>query len=192
MPTMKPTILFGSLFTAFAVILSAPAPSALADAIMRSGDAFELRIGGVPPSEGSAFNNTYTIDSDGNLNLPLLGKLNVSGMTPAQIQSTIERAYKTRDIYTHPTITLVSSQARFISVGGSVRSPQRVAYTPDMTVLSAINAAGDFSEFANRKSVVILRGGERIVVNCKEIARNPSKDVKVLPGDQIQVPESFF
>lgn len=163
-----------------------------ADAIMRSGDTFELRIGGVPPSESGAFNNTYTIDGDGNLNLPLLGKLNVSGMNPDQIQTVIERAYKSRDIYTHPTITLVNSQARFISVGGAVKAPQRVAYSPDMTVTSAINAAGDFSEFANQKAVRLVRGGKVIMVNCKEVRKDPSKDPRVLPGDQIQVPEGFF
>lgn len=177
---------------ALVVTLLAPAPVALADATMRSGDTFELRIGGVPADEVVAFNNTYTIDADGNLNLPLLGKLNVSGMTPGQIQSTIERAYKARDIYTHPTITLVSSQARFVSVGGAVKSPQRVAYTSDMTILSAINAAGDFNEFADQKRVRLLRGDKVSIVNCKDIRREPSKDIKVLPGDQIQVPEGFF
>lgn len=172
--------------------LAVPASVVLADATMRSGDTFELRIGGVPTDEVVAFNNTYTIDADGNLNLPLLGKLNVSGMTPGQIQTTIERAYKARDIYTHPTITLVSSQARFVSVGGAVKSPQRVAYTSDMTILSAINAAGDFNEFADQKRVRLLRGDKVSIVNCKDIRRDPSKDLKVLPGDQILVPEGFF
>ena len=176
--------------TALGLLLGSPV--ARADVLMRSGDSFDLRLGGVPGDEAGAFNNTYTIDGDGNLNLPLLGKLNVSGMTPARIQSTIEQAYVSRQIYTHPTVTLVSSSARFVNVAGAVKSPQRVAYTSDMTVLSAINAAGDFNDFANQGKVILLRGGKRQVINCKEIRKRPELDVHVEPGDQIQVPESFF
>ncbi len=181
-------------FLTFAVLGLWSCPTAArADVLMRSGDSFDLRLGGVPGDEASAFNNTYTIDGDGNLNLPLLGKLNVSGMTPARIQSTIEQAYVSRQIYTHPTITLVSSQARFVNVqGDGVKAPQRVPYTSDMTVLSAINAAGDFNEFANPAKVSLLRNGKRQVVNCKEIRKRPEMDIRVEPGDVIVVPQSLF
>lgn len=181
-----------TLLLSLLLLLTLSPTAARADVIMRSGDSFELRLGGVPGDEILAFNNTYTVDGEGNLNLPLLGKLNVSGMTPARIQTTIEQAYVSRQIYTHPTVTLVSSQARFVNVGGAVKSPQRVPYTSDMTVLSAINAAGDFNEFANQGKVILLRGSERRVINCKDIRRHPEKDVRVEPGDQIQVPESIF
>lgn len=167
-------------------------PIVRADVVMRSGDSFELRLGGVPGDEAGAFNNTYTIDGDGHLNLPLLGKLNVSGLTPSRIQSTIEQAYVSRQIYTHPTVTLVTTGARFVNVGGAVKSPQRVSWTADMTVLNAINAAGDFSDFANQGKVILLRGDKRQVINCKAIRKRPELDVRVEPGDQIQVPESFF
>ena len=163
-----------------------------ADVIMRSGDSFDLRLGGVPGDEASAFNNTYTIDGEGNLNLPLLGKLNVSGQTPSRIQSTIEQAYVSRQIYTHPTVTLVTSGARFVNVSGAVKSPQRVNWTPDMTVMMAINAAGDFNDFANQGKVILTHGGKVQEVNCKAIRKRPELDVKVEPGDQITVRESFF
>ncbi len=163
------------------------------EAPLRSGDSFEIRIGGVPGNEITAINGTYTIDGDGYLNLPYLGKLAVNKMTPSQIQSTAERAYVNGGIYTHPTITLtVAPSARFVNVGGQVKAPQRVAYTPDMTVLSAINAAGDFNEYADQGRVRLIRGSKVIVVNCKVIRKDPSQDPKVSPGDQIQVPQSIF
>ena len=163
------------------------------DAIVRSGDSFEMRIGGVPGSEISAINGTYTIDGDGYLNLPYLGKLPASNMTASQIQSTAEHAYVNGGIFTHPTITVtIAATARFVSVGGQVKAPQRVAYTPDMTVLSAINAAGDFNEYANQSKVRLLRDGRARIIDCKVIRKDPSQDVKVSPGDQIQVPQSIF
>ena len=141
----------------------------------------------------STVNGVYTIDGDGGLNLPYIGKLNVGGMTQSQVSAIIERTYKSKEIYTNPTITLViAATGRFVNVGGAVKAPQRVPYTPDMTVLSAINAAGDFNEFANQAKVQLLRDGKAITVNCKELRRDPSKDPGVRPGDQIQVPERWF
>ncbi len=175
-----------------AVILMA-AGSAWADAPLRIGDTFELRIGGVPPEDMSSINSTYTIDGGGGLNLPYIGKLKVDGMTSAEIQSTVERTYRDTGVFTHPSVTLViQAQARFVNVGGHVKLPQRVPYTPDMTLMSAINAAGDFDEFADQKKVRLTRGSTVKIVNAKAIRANPANDVQVLPGDQIQVPESFW
>ena len=70
-------------------------------------------------------------------------------LTASAIQSTIERAYVAQGIFTHPTITLnIAPAARFVNVSGAVKSPGRVPYSADMTVLTAIVAAGDFNEFA--------------------------------------------
>ena len=163
------------------------------DAVIRSGDTFDLRIGGIPNTDAATVNGSYTIDSDGNLNLPYLGKIAVANMSPSQVQSSAERAYINQGIYTHPTITItLAPSARFVNVGGQVKAPQRVSYTADMTVLSAITSAGDFNEFADQKHVRLIRGGKVTVVNCKAIRADPTQDLKVSPGDQIQVPQSIF
>lgn len=176
-----------------ATMLIVAAGSARADAVFRPGDTFELRLGGVPADEGVQVSSTYTIDGGGGLNLPYIGKLTVAGMNSSQVQSVVERTYIERGIYTHPSITLVvQAQARFVNVGGHVKAPQRVNYTPDMTLLSAINAAGDFDDFADQRKVRLIRGQTVKIVDCKQIRKNPANDVQVLPGDQIQVPEGFW
>lgn len=178
---------------AIAFVLIGMTVALKADTIIRSGDTFDLRIGGVPGAESANINGSYTIDDNGFLNVPLLGKLSVSNMTASQIQSTVERAYVSGGVYTHPTITInVAPTARFVNVGGQVKAPQRVAFTPDMTVLSAINAAGDFNEYADQARVRLIRGSKVTTVNCKVIRKDPSQDLKVAPGDQIQVPQSIF
>ena len=167
--------------------------SALADATLRPGDSFDLRIGGVPADDQATISSNYTVDGDGYLNLPYLGRIQVARMTASAIQVTIEHAYTSQGIFTHPTITLnIAPSARFVNVGGQVKAPQRVAYTPDMTVLSAINAAGDFSDYADQGKVQLTRDGRVSIVNCKKARKDPSQDVKVLPGDRIQVPEGFW
>ncbi len=173
-------------------ITCATAP-AQGGAVLRSGDTFELRISGVPPDEASLFNSTYSIDGTGRLNLPHIGDVQVAGLTAGQAKDRIEGSYRSRGIYTNPTVNIVvSAQARQVSVGGAVKAPQRVSYTPDLTALAAINAAGGFNEFANQKKVRVLRSGQVIPVNCVEVRKSPSLDVRLLPGDIVEVPESFW
>ena len=59
--------------------------------------------------------------------------------------------------------------------------------------MSAILAAGDFNEYADRKRVNLVRGGKARIVNCKEVQKDPSKDVAVLPGDyDLRSPNAFL
>ena len=172
---------------------AAGAAIAQSDAVLRKGETIELRIGGVPGDEASLFNSTYSVDGSGRLSLPHIGLVTVGGLTIGQAKEVIERTYRSRDIYTNPSINIiVATLARQVSVGGAVKAPQRVSYTPDLTALSAINAAGGFNEFANQGKVRVLRGGQVIMVNCKEVRRNPSLEVRLQPGDIIEVPESFW
>ena len=61
-----------------------------------------------------------------------------------------------------------------------------------MTIMSAINAANDFNDFAKENAVQWTHGGTVDIVNCKRIRQDPSLDKKVSPGDSIRVPETMF
>ena len=118
---------------------------ALADAPLRPGDQIEMKIGGVPSTEITAVSGIYTVDGDGSVNLPHVGRVNIAGQTPGAAQSTIENAYKSRDIYTTPNVAItMQAQSRFINVGGHVKTPQRVPFTPDLTILSRLTLREDF------------------------------------------------
>ena len=174
-------------------ILSVCGVGKLSAQSLRVGDSFDLRIGGVPSDDIGTISSNYTIDGEGYLNLPMLGKLHVAGMTPSQIQSAVEHSYVERGIFTRPTITLsIAPSARFVNVSGAVKSPMRVPFTPDMTLMSAINAAGDFNDYADARKVHLVRGNSVKIYNCKDIRKNPSLDPKIEPGDSVQVPESMF
>ena len=163
------------------------------DAVLRAGDQIEIRLGGVPVEEVSQVTGPYTVDGEGFINMPHIGKIRAAGATQTQLQSTIEATYKAKEIYTNPSITLaVPNAARFVDVGGDVRSQQRVPFTADLTVLGAITAAGGFTEYADQVKVKLLRDGKVIVINIKEVRKDPTKDIKLKPGDKIQVPQSFW
>jgi protein involved in polysaccharide export with SLBB domain len=114
-------------------------------------------------------------------------------MTPAQLSRSIEENYRSSKIYTNPNITIIMQpSARFVNVGGSVRVPSRVPFTEDMTLLTAINAAGGFNDFADQRHVRLLRGNEATVYDVRRFRKDPSQDVRLRPGDKIEVPQSFF
>jgi protein involved in polysaccharide export with SLBB domain len=166
---------------------------AWADASLRPGDSIDLKIGGVPSMEATSVNGVYMLDGEGNVNLPYVGRVRVSGLAPGTAQFTIESVYKTRGIYTSPNIVItMQAQSRFVNVGGQVKTPQRVQFTSDLTVLAAINGAGGFSPYADERKVRLLRHSGVTVIDVKKIRQNPSLDVQVQPGDQIEVPLSIF
>ena len=110
-----------------------------------------------------------------------------------ELSRAIEEAYRANKIYTNPNITiLMQPTARYVNVGGSVRNPTRVPFTEDMTLLTAINAAGGFNDFADQRHVRLLRGSEAKMYDVRQFRRDPSLDVRLQPGDRIEVPQSFF
>jgi protein involved in polysaccharide export with SLBB domain len=164
-----------------------------AQAVLRVGDPIELKIGGVPAEEQQQVNNTYTVDTTGAINLPYINKVHAEGLTPAQLAQAIEGSYRANKVFTNPTVTiLMQPTARFVNVGGAVRAPNRIPFTEDITLLSAINAAGGFNDFADQKHVRLLRGNSAKVYDIRQFRRDPSLDPKLQPGDRIEVPQSFF
>jgi protein involved in polysaccharide export with SLBB domain len=147
----------------------------------------------VPVEEQQQLNNTYTVDANGWISIPYINKVKAEGLTPAQLARSIEDTYRANKIYTNPNITiLMQPTSRFVNVGGAVRAPNRVPFTEDMTLLAAINAAGGFNDFADQKRVRLLRGKEAKMYDVRQFRRDPSLDVKLRPGDRVEVPQSFF
>ena len=163
------------------------------DAAFRTGDTIELRIGGVPAEETQLITGAYTVDGEGFVNLPHVGKVRAAGLGQAALQSAIEAAYRAGEIYTNPSITVtVPAALRFVNVSGDVRQPRRVEYTSDLTLLGAISASGGFTEYADQRKVRLIRGGGVQIVDIKAVRKDPALDVVLLPGDQIEVPQSFW
>jgi polysaccharide export outer membrane protein len=181
------------LFIGAIALASLPIALFAQDAVLRSGDTLELRLGGVPPEEVQQVSGTYTIDGDGFVNLPHIGKVRAAQATQSEVQRAIETSYLSQKIYTNPSITLtVPNLARFVNTGGEVKAPQRVPFTADLTLLGAISASGGFTEFADQGKVRLLRDGKVTIVNVKEVRKDPDKDIRLKPGDRVEVPQSFW
>ena len=181
---------FASLFLALCLALSGGAAQAQ-QATLRAGDNVDIRVSGIPGDEISVVSASQTIDEDGMLNIAYIGKVKVSGMDASTAQKAIESRLISEKIFTHPIVTVgIQSNLRLVNVTGEVKSSGRLQYTPDLTVMSAIAGAGGFSDFADRKHVKLVRGGKVSVYDTTKFSKDPSLDVKVLPGDQVYVPQA--
>jgi len=107
---------------------------------------------------------------------------------PAELIALYGNYYKNMRLWIGPC-----SMNRIYYVGGQVRTPGPKAYPGETTVSTAIQSAGDFTEFANRKKVLLTRPGqEPIRVNVVEALSKPKKDLPVFPGDRIDVPRKWW
>lgn len=140
-----------------------------------SGASFEI-----PPHE-------ERIKEDGTITLPLIGSVQAAGKTQGELQREITDRY-VPDYYRRLTATIISDQ-RVYFVSGQVRQPGRQVYIGATTVLKAITSSGGFTDFADRKRVVLTRAdGRRQDVDCIRAAQDAAMDPAVFPGDRIDVP----
>ncbi len=175
--------------TAHSTLPPAPLSQGAPKDVIREGDKITIRLTGVPDGE---YVIEVQVPSSGGITVPLLTRtFQAIGKTPGDLANEISSAYKADKIYTNPHVTILAEQ-RYVNVGGDVRGPSRVAYTSDLTLLSAINSCGGFTEYANRRQVRIIRGQQVFYVNCVTAQGNPGADPAVYPGDQIYVPRTPF
>ena len=99
----------------------------------------------------------YTVDTDGYINYPVLGKIKVEGMTREQIAEYLTGQLKEQELIKDPVVT-VEFMNLGVSVLGEVNNPGRIKIDRDnMTILDAISEAGDLTIFGKREKVLVLR-----------------------------------
>lgn len=99
----------------------------------------------------------YTIDSHGDINFPVLGKLHIAGMNREEVAEYIRRELISRDLAKNPIVT-VEYLNLSVSVMGEVTKPGLYTFNKEnFTILDAISAAGDLTIFGKRNNIKVLR-----------------------------------
>jgi len=171
--------------------MAATAPSGgVPSHAIRVGDKITVRLIGVPSD--SQYVNEIEVPQSGDINVPdLTQTFHAAGQRPGDLANEIAAAYRNQKIYTNPNVT-VNPEERYVNITGDVRSPLRVVYTPDLTVLGAISAAGGFDEYADKHHVRIIRGARVMIMDAQKATLTPGADMVVYPGDQITVPRTIL
>lgn len=109
----------------------------------------------------------YTVDSNGEIDFPILGKINAEGLTREGLAASIKKALLDKKLLEDdPLVVTVEFANLNISVLGEVAKPGRYAIDKDkVTVLDALGMAGDLTIYGKRDKVVVMRqvGGKQKV-----------------------------
>jgi polysaccharide export outer membrane protein len=157
-------------------------------AVLNKGDTITITFDGIPEPPPAA---DKTINDDGTISLADIGTITVAGKTTGEVERIITDKY-VPSIYRHLTVT-VKAGDRVYYVRGEIKAPGRQIYVGQITVTKAITSAGDFTDFSNKKKVLLVRSdGRRYNLNCDKILDGEAKDPQVYPGDQITVYRRSF
>jgi polysaccharide export outer membrane protein len=139
-------------------------------------------------------NTTATVDTDGRLNLPMTGEIQVSGLLLPELEQVIrERASRyMRDPVVN--VTVATSEAKAY-IGGEVVDEGFVTLTRPMTVLQAIVERGGFRPGADLSDVVILSHEEGQAVAREidleaELEGDPSERTLLAADEIVFVPKT--
>jgi polysaccharide export outer membrane protein len=115
-----------------------------------------LRTNGITVSNNQGV-SAYTIDTNGEIDFPVLGKMYVAGMKREEIAEYIKNELIKENFVKDPVVTVEFANL-CISVLGEVNNPGRFSIDRDwLTVLDALSMAGDLTIYGNRYKVMVLR-----------------------------------
>src|SRR4029077_14921195 len=137
---------------------------------------------------------TVVVRTDGNISLPLINEVKVSGLTPLQIQTMV--AEKLKGFLNNPqvTVTVTDIRSKRAFITGEVARPGGYSLNAQTTVLQLIAQAGGFTPFARRDAIVVLRTEDgkqvRLKFKYKEVVQGKKTDENIAlhPGDTVVVP----
>ena len=109
------------------------------------------------PSGTNSQTAYFTVASDGTIDYPVFGALQVSGMTRQELSKTIKERIIYEDYIKDPIVTVDYANLT-ISVLGEVTSPGKYSISKDrITILEAISMSRDLTINGNRQDVLVLR-----------------------------------
>lgn len=108
---------------------------------------------------GSGSLQNYLVDTNGNITMPIVGKIHVAGMTKSGLIKVLKDKIYPRYIKEEPII-LVRFANFNVSVLGEVTHPGNFIIPNDkVSIFEAIALAGDLSIFGRRDNVLLIREG---------------------------------
>ena len=160
------------------------------------GDSLTIFVWRNPEVSGN-----FIVRPDGKVTTSLVEDIDVAGRTPTMLAREIEEQLST--FINSPRVTVsvnnfsgpLSEQVRVI---GEATNPSAVNYTEHMTLLDLMIAVGGLTEFAHGNGAKLVRvvDGKQTTysLDIDDLIRNGdiAKNVDILPGDIVIIPEAWF
>ncbi|WP_242928891.1 polysaccharide biosynthesis/export family protein [Pontibacter vulgaris] len=136
--------------------------------LLKPGDVLSLKVQSTTPTEfnflsagSTTFGQTdpvldgYTLDTEGNILLPAVGKVNLNGLSMPDARLKVTEALK--PFLTDPTVNLRLLTFRYTVLGEVTRQGQFTTYQDNINLMEAIASAGGMSSYANRGQIKLIR-----------------------------------
>ena len=131
--------------------------------IMTPGDQLQIYVLGHPDISSTRANSdsSYTVRPDGKLNFPLVGEIDVNGLTVFEFTNLLTKELSEYIINPKITVNVAKLGTTRVFVLGEVKNQGMHELTKSHRVLDALGAAGGFTEKSAKKSIFLVRNGVR-------------------------------
>jgi polysaccharide export outer membrane protein len=140
-------------------------------------------------SEVGVYLNSYTIDENGFINLPVAGMIKIVDLTINEAQTIIQKSV---DKYLKDASVIVKLTSFRVTIIGDVERPgQYYFYQDKVNIFEALSKAGDLTAYGNRFRVMIVRkskdGDKVMMVNLTDRDLLNKEEFYVLPNDIVYI-----
>ena len=161
--------------------------STAADYRLTAGDKLRIEV-----YKDAQLSQSLQIRPDGKVTLPLVGDVAAAGRTSVELRDAISASLK--EFITNPVVTVIVTEAspQVVYVTGEVNKPGALTLTGQMSILQALAMAGGFTDFANKKNILIKRttatGMQTLKFNYKDALDDDAREpLRLQAGDTVVV-----
>lgn len=141
-------------------------------------------------SEVSLYVNGYSVDANGDIQMPTVGKIQIQGLTVGEAQQRVQQ--KINNFFTNATVILKLVSFKVSVLGAVERAGSYFVYNNQINLLEALALAGGASEFADKSKITLLRQSDRgtqaIHLDLSDTETLSSEYYYLLPNDVIYLP----
>jgi polysaccharide biosynthesis/export protein len=133
--------------------------------------------------------SVYLVDKNGNIDMPIVGRVQVAGHTTAQVKDIVYE--KAKKYYVEPIVNVRFAYFNITVLGDVLRPGTLIAQHEKVSILDAIGLAGDISVTGRRDNILLIRetGDKkefvRLDANSSTLVQSPYFYLQ--PGDIIVV-----
>jgi protein involved in polysaccharide export with SLBB domain len=154
---------------------------------LRKGDSVTISLTGIPQPEQIV----NVVNDYGRVTLPLIGVVQIGGLTTSKAEQLIRDAYITKQFYKSIEVIVMSQKGEFY-VRGEVKTPGVFPLSGDMTLVQGIIRAGGYTDFHKKRAVELKRGRQTTIYDVEKIEKGKLEDPLLQNGDIVVVPRRIW
>jgi polysaccharide biosynthesis/export protein len=172
-----------------------PAAAAVDDYVIGVADVITVTVFG----EQDASRPNATVDNDGTIDMPYIGRVKVAGQTARAVERDV-RTRLAEKYLLNPSVSVevVKYRSKTVSVQGYVRDPGQKILEGNASLTSVLAQAGSMTMDAGSYVIISRRDAkgalEQTRVSRRDIESGLAQNVQLKDGDTVLVPkaETFF